>query len=186
MAYRIINNGKTIIQYIILDFFTGLTREVIDCQTPGGRARYRELFRRTRVKRVSRASALEQPLEAFFIHQEAIQYLTGIFNERDRRLFAGFLATVSGEGGVQVVKQLTGLDGKTIRRGQKELANQAGFHGNRVRQPGGGRLTKEREDGRYKAVLESLIADDVAGDPMSDKKWVRRTLRWIQEELREK
>lgn len=32
-------------------------------------------------------------------------------------------------------------------------------------------------------VLEELVADETAGDPQSGKKWIRRTLRWLKEQL---
>lgn len=190
MPYRIIKYTKIIIQYKILDFFYKPIWETIDCRTAAGRKRYKALFGQlfTTGRKTDRLPCENHinPLELYFAHKESIQFLINTFNERDRRLFVGFLATVVGEGGIEAIANLTGIASKTVRRGQKEVRNQQQIPKNRIRQPGGGRLSKEREVTQYREELEAIIEDELAGDPMSEKKWVRKTLRWIHTELGKK
>jgi hypothetical protein len=53
----------------------------------------------------------------------------------------------------------------------------------RVRLPGGGRKLAEVKDPTIIAALEKLLEDEIAGDPMSDQKWVRNSLRHLSERL---
>jgi len=52
--------------------------------------------------------------------------------------------------------------------------------------PGGGRKPVEVKDPGIRAALEGLIENDVAGDPMSDAKWVRASLTRLSKQLAEK
>jgi len=177
MAYKIISNKGVEIQYTILDFIEIPTFEVIDLRTPEGKERYKELFGRNRKRKCKNAPA--KPLRD-------IKYLFSIYNERDRRLFAGFLARAFGRGGVQKAARLTGLDVKTIQRGVTELNEREEYLAARIRREGGGRPTKAQADPRYEPELQDLIEDELAGDPMKEKKWVRKTLRWMKKQLGKK
>jgi hypothetical protein len=106
-----------------------------------------------------------------------------IYNERDRRLFAGFLAELFGFRGVKKAAEVTGLAEDTVRRGKRELNGRLVPSNGRIRCEGGGRPTKAEEEPHYEQKLESLIEDDMAGDPMTGKKWVRKTLRWMEKAL---
>jgi hypothetical protein len=73
-----------------------------------------------------------------------INLLMSRLDEQQRRWFAALEANRIGHGGVCLVSQITGLDEKTIHRGQLEL--EAGLEGRpsqRVRLPGGGRPGRE-------------------------------------------
>ena len=48
-----------------------------------------------------------------------------------------------------------------------------------------GRPRIEKRQPGITAALERLLADDVAGDPMTEKRWVRVTLTRLSERLRE-
>ncbi|NVM34442.1 MAG: hypothetical protein HWN81_02525 [Candidatus Lokiarchaeota archaeon] len=115
-----------------------------------------------------------------------IDFLFRIYIERDRRLFAGFLAKAYGRGGVRKAVKLTGLDVKTVRRGKTEIINRTKFQESRIRRPGSGRPSKTQVDTRYEDELQDLMEDELAGDPMSERKWMRKTLRWIKKELQGK
>jgi len=68
-----------------------------------------------------------------------------VLDERQRRWVAGSEASRLGYGGIDLVAQITGLDPKTIRRGQRELAQGlAGFTIDRIRRPGAGRRPAEK------------------------------------------
>ena len=66
-------------------------------------------------------------------------------HERNRRLFAGLLASEHGHGGVVLVAQITGLSRTTILRGQRELGDGIPLDSRRSRRPGGGRPRVEKK-----------------------------------------
>jgi len=71
---------------------------------------------------------------------EQMNLLLSRLGEAERRWYAAVEANRLGRGGVQVVAQITGLDEKTIRRGQEEVAGLlADAPVKRQRRPGGGR-----------------------------------------------
>lgn len=55
----------------------------------------------------------------------------------------------------------------------------------RIRRPGGGRKSAEVKDPNVVTVLERMLADEVAGDPMTDQKWVRSSLSRLSKKLKE-
>jgi hypothetical protein len=67
--------------------------------------------------------------------------------EAERRWYAAVEANRLGRGGVVLVAQITGLDEKTIRRGQEEVAGSLADAPvkRRQRQPGGGRPPVEKK-----------------------------------------
>ena len=66
-------------------------------------------------------------------------------DERSRRLFAGVLARQLGWGGIERVREITGLTCVTIRRGVRECEQAQGEDGGRVRRVGGGRKSIEKK-----------------------------------------
>ncbi|MHA1380772.1 MAG: ISAzo13 family transposase [Candidatus Helarchaeota archaeon] len=184
MAIRIITRKKISIQQNITDYLGRPTFEEIDLRTSEGVQRYKEEFGchpnsegpNYRPRRKSRKKPPESTLRD-------IAYLFSIYNERDRRLFAGLLAKTIEFGGVQKTARLTSLDQKTIRRGKEELDKQVEFDPSRVRHEGSGRPTKAKADPRYELALRELIEDELAGDPMKERIWVRKTVRWMSEKL---
>src|SRR5512135_1934117 len=75
----------------------------------------------------------------------AINQLIAILDEKWRRLFAGFWATVYGRGGIARLAVITGLSRTTIHRGQKEFLQPEGNATSRTRKPGGGRKRIEKK-----------------------------------------
>jgi len=55
----------------------------------------------------------------------------------------------------------------------------------RIRRPGGGRKLAEVKDPNVVAALERMLADEVAGDPMTDQKWIRSSLSHLSKRLKE-
>ena len=53
----------------------------------------------------------------------------------------------------------------------------------RIRRPGGGRKSIEQKDPAIVAALDRLLTDEVAGDPMTEQKWIRSSLRRLSERL---
>ncbi len=66
-------------------------------------------------------------------------------DERSRRLFAGVLARQFGWGGIERVREITGLTCVTIRRGIRECEQGQGDDEGRIRRAGGGRKTVEKK-----------------------------------------
>ena len=114
-------------------------------------------------------------------------------NERGRRLLASAEALQAGYGGVSLVSRACGLSRKTIAEGIKELTQAPlSEHGissarqpRRIRRPGGGRKLKEVKDPAIVPTLERLLKDqnEIGGDPMTEQKWVRSSLRRLSGQL---
>lgn len=67
-------------------------------------------------------------------------------NEQQRRWYVALEAQQRGHGGEKLLSEITGLDGKTIRRGIRELADGlADRPQEKIRQPGGGRPRLEKK-----------------------------------------
>ena len=183
MAYVIINSEHDYVQYSLMDFIEGLTREVIDCSTQEGKTRRKEISapRASNSRKTARSRGLSNP------QSQDIHFLSkNVLNERSRRLFAGFLARSIGFGGTQMAARLTGLDKKTVRRGVRELDKRDIIPDSRIRRKGGGRRAKAEVDPRYEPELLCLIEDETGGDPMRERRWVRKDLRWMRKSLEAK
>jgi hypothetical protein len=66
------------------------------------------------------------------------------------------------------------------------LANGAGGNTRqiyRIRRPGGGRKLTEEKYPTILTTLEQMLEDEVAGDPMTEQKWIRSSLRRLRERL---
>lgn len=103
-----------------------------------------------------------------------------------RRWYAGVESTRIGKAGARMFALITGLSAPTIRRGRKQVSDYS---------EGLSEVNQGRRRGRrpiralypdIEPVLTGLLGDEVAGDPMSDKQWVRRSSRQLSMELKEK
>jgi hypothetical protein len=137
------------------------------------------------------------------IIRSKFEALRPVLDERTQRLWAATEALALGHGGISLVAAATGLDHKTIYHGMKELQQlesnspplQVENHKegcrrpvvdrDRVRRPGAGRKLTEVKDPSVVTALESLLSDEVAGDPMGEQKWVRSSLRHLSEQLKQ-
>ncbi len=123
------------------------------------------------------------------------ELLRSAMNHGMCRLWAACEAQVLGSQGVAIVAAATGLPAETIRQGQRELKLFSSSSPNkkftpltpqgRIRRPGGGRKRAEVKDPELISVLESLIENDIAGDPMSEQKWIRNSLGKLSLRLKE-
>ncbi len=97
-----------------------------------------------------------------------------------RRLWAAAEAERIGRGGIARVSMATGMAHETVSAGIREL------HGaNTASHDGRGQPSVERRDPGLMAALEGLITDEIAGDPMTEQKWVRCSLRHLSKKLTE-
>lgn len=77
---------------------------------------------------------------------EQMNLLLSRLGEAERRWYAAVEANRLGGGGTRLVAQITGLDEKTIRRGQQEVAGSlTDVPVKRQRRPGGGRPPIEKK-----------------------------------------
>jgi len=118
MTYRVITTEHDYIQYIIMDFIERLMWEIIGCSTQEGKKRCEEIS----APRASNHRNTNQSVESSSSQTRDIHFLSKkVFNERDRRLFTGFLARTIGCGGIHKAASLIRLDVKTVRREATEL-----------------------------------------------------------------
>ena len=129
-------------------------------------------------------------------------------DERSRRVFAAAEAKAAGYGGIAAVWRATGIAPSTIGRALRELADGSGPRPGqvrrprrsrkplveagrdarqtcRIRRPGGGRKLTEEKYPTILTALEQMLEDEVAGDPMTEQKWIRSSLRRLREKLRD-
>ena len=111
------------------------------------------------------------------------QLVSGLLNERGRRLFAANEAVAHGFGGVSATAKATGLARSSINRGIKELRSCRDRLDGRIRQRGGGRKSAVVHQPELPSALEALIQDAIRGDPSSPLRWVSRSQRQLVKAL---
>jgi|GEM_PF-1207724 len=118
-------------------------------------------------------------------HQR-LNLLLSRLDEQQRRWVVAHEAQRIGHGGDKTLSLITGLDAKTIARGRQELAEGLSTcPEDRIRQPGGGRPLSEKNN-MLEPTLLTLVEPETAGDPMTEQKWVRSSLRHIAAVLRKR
>lgn len=111
--------------------------------------------------------------------------------ERGRRLFAGSEALTFGFGGITAVSRATGLSLTVVRRGlqeceQIEAGEKPTLTPQQSRQPGGGRKKLTEKMPELLPTLKEIVEATTRGDPQSPLLWTARSLRNIQNALKEK
>jgi hypothetical protein len=117
--------------------------------------------------------------------------LAPVLDERQLRLWAAAEATALGRGGIAAVTEATGIRGKRIwhgRRDLRELANAASplARKQRVRRPGAGRKPLVETDPTVVADLEAMIEPTGRGDPESSLRWTTKSTRELSRALKAK
>ncbi|EQD45803.1 Rhodopirellula transposase family protein [mine drainage metagenome] len=113
-----------------------------------------------------------------------ILQVLGSLNEAQARWYIAKEAISRGRGGIKEMNKLTGMSRTTIIKGMKELntKKRLGYE-NRLRKPGGGRKRIEQKDPKLSKLLERIVDDDTAGDPMGPLKWVNKSEQRVADEL---
>lgn len=119
-------------------------------------------------------------------HGKKAVYFANLINGMDevqKRRTAGFKALEIGWGGISKVSRLTGMSRITIAKGIKEI--KAGEKGKpeRLRRSGGGRKRLEQKNPKTLEMLNALLEESTAGDPMSLLKWTNKSTTRLAEEL---
>jgi len=185
VAYQII--WINYVYNILIDYFFGKTLEVIDCRTFEGQKKYIKLFGKNKfnymVKRYGVGSDLLKINNQIILSETLTRTLFSNLNERSKRLVAGFLAlSLTTRKKVKLARFLS-IDTKTLQRGIRELLNRCKLPKSGIRIEGGGRKTKNQEYPQFSAILDKLSEDHLAGDPMSSRKSVRKSLNWFKKAL---
>src|SRR5574344_565199 len=114
------------------------------------------------------------------------EQVSGLLDERSRRLVAAGLAITFGHGGLVRVSQASGLSRTTIQNGVQELKSGSFLKPNKVhsqRSEGGGRKVIEYVQPEIIKDMESLIEPHVSGNPESPLRWSSMSLRKLSDEL---
>lgn len=115
--------------------------------------------------------------------------LAPVMDERVTRLWAAGEAKALGRGGIAAVTEATGILGKRIRYGIRDLAEMRrsppdeSARQQRVRRPGAGRKLLTETDATLVPDLEALIDPSTRGDPESPLRWTCKSVRKLAEEL---
>lgn len=110
------------------------------------------------------------------LHQQLNLFLSSL-NERQRRWFAAIESNRIGAGGDTVVEQITGVPELVIARGRTELADGLKFPVTDIESDSKPVPTSPQEISPIEALLEEMLTDEIAGDPMTQQRWVRCSLR---------
>jgi hypothetical protein len=117
------------------------------------------------------------------------QLISGILNERQRRLYLAAEAQVLGYGGISLVSRATNISRPVIHAGLKELAGldlSNELEDGRIRRPGGGRKRTVLVDDTLQSDLEALLEPVTIGDPQSPLRWTTKSTRSLANELKDK
>lgn len=108
---------------------------------------------------------------------------------RQRRLWAATEATVLGYGGFTALAEITGLSSTIVSSWSRKLTFGRGARPGSLahvqRTPGAGRKAVEVKDPTIISALEAMLKDEIAGDPISNQRWVRSSLRNLSRKLEE-
>ena len=109
--------------------------------------------------------------------------LSGLLDERSRRLVAAAESVALARGGISAVSRATGVSRPVIRLGIAELKQPGTALPGRVRRPGGGRKRIAERDPSVLRDLEKLVEPVTRGDPESPLRWTCKSVRRLAEEL---
>jgi Rhodopirellula transposase DDE domain len=115
--------------------------------------------------------------------------LSPYLDRRQRSLWAAAEATVIGSGGCALLAKITGLSSAAISDWKRKLQlPETALPGSLAKPPKhrAGRMPNEVKDPKMLPALELMLADEIAGDPMTDQRWVRSSLRNLSKNLKEK
>lgn len=110
--------------------------------------------------------------------------LSGVLDERGRRVWAAAEAEAIGYGGQSIVAKATGLSRVTLHREETEKAQDLGSSlPGRIRKAGGGRKKLTRQGPGLLSALEALVEPTTRGDPESPLRWTCRSTRQLADAL---
>lgn len=106
--------------------------------------------------------------------------LSGVLDERGRRVWAAVEAEAIGYGGQSIVAKASGLSRTTLHReGLGKGRDLPASHRDRIRKAGGGRKKLTQQEPRLLSALEALVEPTIRGDPESALRWTCRSTRQL-------
>ena len=106
--------------------------------------------------------------------------LSGVLDERGRRVWAAVEAEAIGYGGQTIVAKASGLSRTTLHReGLGKDQDLPASHRDRIRKAGGGRKKLTLQEPRLLSALEALVEPTTRGDPESALRWTCRSTRQL-------
>src|SRR5512147_2339870 len=109
--------------------------------------------------------------------------VSGVLNERGRRVWAAAEAEALGYGGQSIVAKATGLSRVTLHREGIERGEDTFSlylsHADRMRKRGGGRTKRTQQEPGLLLALEALVEPTTRGDPESPLRWTCRSTRQL-------
>lgn len=109
--------------------------------------------------------------------------VSGVLNERGRRVWAAAEAEALGYGGQSLVAKATGLSRVTLHREGIERGEDpfslSPSHPDRMRNRGGGRNKRTQHEPGLLVALEALVEPTTRGDPESPLRWTCRSTRQV-------
>lgn len=113
-----------------------------------------------------------------------LNLLLSRLDEQQRRWVVALESKRFGHGGDTLFSLITGLHVDTIRRGREELdADLVEQPPDRIRQLGAGRPLLKKKDPQMVADLRKLAEPITGGNPMTQSKYVRRSLKYLSNQL---
>jgi DNA-binding transcriptional regulator GbsR (MarR family) len=116
--------------------------------------------------------------------QSKFNRIVSHLDEKSRRLWCANEAITIGWGGVTTVSKATGISRNTISEGVKEIEGKKEIVKNRIRKQGAGRKKKTESNPGIREKLESLIEPYTRGEPESPLRWVCKSTRNLEKEMR--
>ncbi len=109
-------------------------------------------------------------------------------SEPQKRWFSAIKSIELGYGGISKVSCITGLSRTTITQGRKELISKKSLEscGARLRKAGAGRKELAPTNSKLVKIIEEILEESSAGDPMSKLKWTCKSTRNIADILSKK
>lgn len=112
--------------------------------------------------------------------RKKFERVSGVLDERGRRVWAAAEAEALGFGGQSLVARATGVARTTLYREQvRQASDQPAPPGRRLRKVGGGRKRLTEQEPALLAALEALVEPTTRGDPEHPLRWTCLSTRQL-------